>query len=72
MMGVFAEFERAMIADRVRSGMARAQAAGKHCADGQRWTPPQNDGTVCGIHIPGRFEFGFRNGNRPWRTCLLN
>jgi DNA invertase Pin-like site-specific DNA recombinase len=31
MMGVFAEFERAMIAERVRSGMARAQAQGKHC-----------------------------------------
>lgn len=29
MMGVFAEFERSMIRDRVRSGMARAKAAGK-------------------------------------------
>jgi DNA invertase Pin-like site-specific DNA recombinase len=28
MMGVFAEFERAMIAERVRSGMARAKAKG--------------------------------------------
>jgi hypothetical protein len=28
---VFAEFERAMIAERVRGGMARAKAAGKHC-----------------------------------------
>lgn len=29
MMGVFAEFERAMIRDRVKSGMARAKAQGK-------------------------------------------
>lgn len=29
MMGVFAEFERAMIRDRVKSGMARAKAKGK-------------------------------------------
>lgn len=29
MMGVFAEFERAMIVDRVKSGMARAKAQGK-------------------------------------------
>ena len=30
MMGVFAEFERAMIVERVKSGMARARAGGKH------------------------------------------
>lgn len=30
MMGVFAEFERAMIVERVNAGMARARAAGKH------------------------------------------
>lgn len=29
MLGVFAEFERAMIAERVRAGMARARAAGR-------------------------------------------
>jgi DNA invertase Pin-like site-specific DNA recombinase len=29
MMGVFAEFERAMIQERVKSGLARARAAGK-------------------------------------------
>ena len=32
MMGVFAEFERAMIAERVRAGTARAKSQGKHCA----------------------------------------
>jgi DNA invertase Pin-like site-specific DNA recombinase len=30
MMGVFAEFERAMIVERVRAGMRRARAQGKH------------------------------------------
>ena len=30
MMGVFAEFERAMIQERVRAGMARARREGKH------------------------------------------
>ena len=29
MMGVFAEFERAMIQERVRAGLARAKAEGK-------------------------------------------
>jgi DNA invertase Pin-like site-specific DNA recombinase len=29
MLGVFAEFERAMIAERVRAGLARARANGK-------------------------------------------
>jgi DNA invertase Pin-like site-specific DNA recombinase len=31
MMGVFAEFERAMIRERVKAGIARAKANGKHC-----------------------------------------
>lgn len=31
MLGVFAEFERSMIRERVLAGMARAKAAGKHC-----------------------------------------
>jgi DNA invertase Pin-like site-specific DNA recombinase len=31
MMGVFAEFERSMIQERVKSGIARAKAGGKHC-----------------------------------------
>jgi DNA invertase Pin-like site-specific DNA recombinase len=30
MMGVFAELERALIQERVRAGMARAKAEGKH------------------------------------------
>jgi len=31
MMGVFAEFERAMIRERVKAGIARAKANGEHC-----------------------------------------
>jgi DNA invertase Pin-like site-specific DNA recombinase len=31
MCGVFAEFERAMIVERVRAGIARAKSKGKHC-----------------------------------------
>src|SRR6185437_5875620 len=31
MMGVFAEFERSMIRERVNAGIARAKAQGKHC-----------------------------------------
>jgi DNA invertase Pin-like site-specific DNA recombinase len=30
MLGVFAEFERAIIQERVRAGIARAKAQGKH------------------------------------------
>jgi DNA invertase Pin-like site-specific DNA recombinase len=30
MMGVFSEFERAMIIERTKAGMSRAKAAGKH------------------------------------------
>ena len=29
MLGIFSEFERAMIQDRIRSGLARARATGK-------------------------------------------
>jgi len=38
MMGVFAEFERAMIAERVRAGLARARGEGKRL--GRPPTPP--------------------------------
>ena len=30
LLGVFAEFERSMIRERVKSGMSRAKAQGKH------------------------------------------
>jgi DNA invertase Pin-like site-specific DNA recombinase len=34
MLGVFAEFERAIIPERVRAGLYRARAQGKRPADG--------------------------------------
>jgi DNA invertase Pin-like site-specific DNA recombinase len=36
-MGVFAEFERSMIVERMRAGVARAKAAGKHCGRPAPW-----------------------------------
>ncbi len=36
MVGAFAEFERALIQERVRAGVARAQTAGKHCGRPRR------------------------------------
>jgi DNA invertase Pin-like site-specific DNA recombinase len=35
MLGVFAEFERSIIRERINAGVARAKAAGKHC--GRPW-----------------------------------
>src|SRR6266404_9414077 len=40
MMGVFAEFERAMIAERVRAGLARARSEGKRL--GRPQLPPRS------------------------------
>ena len=50
MMGVFAEFERAMIQERVRAGLARARGEGK------RLTHPGQDGSryPCRLAEPGR------------------
>ena len=39
MLGVFSEFEREMIRERVLSGMARAKSQGKHC--GRPKTTPE-------------------------------
>jgi len=44
MMGVFAEFERAMIVERVKSGLARARSQGKRL--GRPRLSPQKDRTV--------------------------
>jgi len=37
----FAEFEKALIAQRVRAGMARAKAQGIHCGRPRKVRPPQ-------------------------------
>jgi DNA invertase Pin-like site-specific DNA recombinase len=52
MMGVFAEFERAMIAERVRAGMARAKADGKHC--GRPRVSEELEGTVRALLRKGK------------------
>ena len=53
MMGVFAEFERAMIKERVRAGLARARAEGKRLG---RPTIPQatEDAIRAALSQPGR------------------
>jgi DNA invertase Pin-like site-specific DNA recombinase len=45
MMGVFAEFERAMIQERVRAGLARAKAEGKRLG-----RPKVDETTAAAIH----------------------
>ena len=59
MMGVFAEFERAMIAERVRAGMARAKSQGKHCGP-ERSPPPRS--ALCGLPWPRARAFAARPG----------
>jgi DNA invertase Pin-like site-specific DNA recombinase len=44
MSGVFAEFERAMIVERTKAGLANARARGVHCG-----RPPASDGLVLAI-----------------------
>jgi DNA invertase Pin-like site-specific DNA recombinase len=51
MMGVFAEFERAMIVERVRSGLARARAAGKSL--GRPMIPRRKDEAVRRLLVSG-------------------
>jgi DNA invertase Pin-like site-specific DNA recombinase len=46
MMGVFAEFERAMIAERVRAGLARARGEGKRLGRPPIAPAPQNGALV--------------------------
>jgi DNA invertase Pin-like site-specific DNA recombinase len=53
MMGVFAEFERSMIRERVNAGIARAKSAGKHC--GRPFIDTQLEGRIRGaLAAPGR------------------
>jgi DNA invertase Pin-like site-specific DNA recombinase len=53
MMGVFAEFERSIIQERVRAGMARARAAGKHLGR-PRLDPGKEDAIRAALSQPGR------------------
>jgi DNA invertase Pin-like site-specific DNA recombinase len=50
MMGVFAEFERAMIQERVRAGLARARSEGKQMhqeGPGDSWAPRRAQDCYC-------------------------
>ena len=69
-MGVFAEFERAMIRERVNAGIARAKAGGKHC--GRPFIDTKLEGRIRdalaapgrpGLHkIAKQFGVGTRHG----------
>jgi DNA invertase Pin-like site-specific DNA recombinase len=53
MMGVFAEFERAMIRERVNASIARAKADGKHC--GRPFIDTKLEGRIRdALAAPGR------------------
>ena len=55
MMGVFAEFERAMIAERVRAGLARAKSEGKRL--GRPPIPAETEKAIrVALNKPGRTE----------------
>jgi DNA invertase Pin-like site-specific DNA recombinase len=53
MMGVFAEFERSMIQERVKAGIARAKAQGKHCGR-PRLEPKLARRIRDALAVPGR------------------
>jgi DNA invertase Pin-like site-specific DNA recombinase len=53
MMGVFAEFERSMIRERVKAGMARAKAQGKHVGR-PKLAPKLAQAIRDALSVPGR------------------
>src|SRR5262244_1679547 len=55
MMGVFAEFERSMIAERVRAGLKRAKAEGKQLGR-PRIAPELEQRILAALNKPGRTE----------------
>jgi DNA invertase Pin-like site-specific DNA recombinase len=55
MMGVFAEFERSMIQERVRAGLARAKSEGKRLGRPPISTDLENS-IRSALHAPGRTE----------------
>ena len=57
MMGVFAEFERSIIQERIRAGLQRAKSEGKHCGRPRRRTgrPKTPSWPICGLRA-GRRE----------------
>jgi DNA invertase Pin-like site-specific DNA recombinase len=55
MMGVFAEFERSMIQERVRAGLARARSEGKRLGR-PRIEPELEKRILAALNKPGRTE----------------
>jgi DNA invertase Pin-like site-specific DNA recombinase len=55
MMGVFAEFERSMIQERVRAGLARGKSEGKRLGR-PPIAPETEDGIRKALSTPGRTE----------------
>ena len=51
MLGVFAEFERAMIQERVKAGLARAKAQGKRL--GRPTVGPEIEARIRQLHADG-------------------
>ena len=51
MMGVFAEFERSMISERVKAGLARTKAKGTRL--GRPKTSPQTERQIQKLHSKG-------------------
>ena len=51
MSGVFAEFERAILKERIHAGLARARAEGKHL--GRRRTPGATDAAILTLREQG-------------------
>jgi DNA invertase Pin-like site-specific DNA recombinase len=77
MMGVFAEFERAMIAERVRAGMARAKAQGTKSGRsiGRPRTDPRKRAAIRRAYQAGGVGLravakGFGVGVETVRNCL--
>jgi DNA invertase Pin-like site-specific DNA recombinase len=55
MFGVFTEFERSIIQERVRAGLRRARAEGKQL--GRPWIAPELEATIlAALKAPGRTE----------------
>jgi DNA invertase Pin-like site-specific DNA recombinase len=67
MLGVFAEFERAMIQERVHAGLARARAKGKVLG-----RPPIPPGTVAAIReARARDSTSYRMLAKQFRVAVM-
>ena len=75
MLGVFAEFERAMIQERLQAGLARARSDGKRL--GRPPISPELEKAIrAALEKPGRTEgvrkIAARFGVDPWTVQILD